>query len=342
MVGCLFRDLRTLRKLGRVASPQTRGTIRCPVEQAHELRAQSGGPVESDVPESEEVKDGSPCRGDSPALWERRRFPCGEPEGGGTPPPPVQGLREDREGGDRARDSPTRGRTAESADKPPPREPADSKAEVSALAGGRRYLQFRKAHPKAEIWLLAGLTPRAAKALAKACILSLADLRERSKEEILALRGLGHAQLRKCERLLGHELPSRPNYWVSKGLPGLAAASLGRAGLRTIGDLEGMTREQLHFLPGVGEVVLRHCEELLGHAIPSVAPYWIEQGFGPRLARALARAGLRDIRQVRELKTAELRRIGLTKANLSSVLGILPRRGASNQEDKGISDARPL
>jgi hypothetical protein len=295
-----------------------------------------------DAPESEEVKDGSPSREDASALWERGRFPRGEPGGGGSPPPPVQRLREDREGDDRARDSSSRGRVAESVDDPPPCAPVGPKPEVNALAGGRRYLRFRKAYPEAEIWLLAGLTPRAAKALAKAGIFSLAALQERSKEEILALRGLGHAQLRKCERLLGHELPSRPNYWVAKGLPGLAAASLGRAGLQTIDDLEGMTREQLLFLPGIGEVVLRHCERLLGHAIPSVAPYWIEQGFGLRIARALARTGLRDIRQVRELKMAELRRIGLTKANLSSVPGILPRRGAPNLEDKGISDARPF
>jgi hypothetical protein len=290
MLSCLFRDLDTLRRFLSVASPETQTTIRSLERQAYQLSKREGGPVEPDAPESREAKDEPPCRGDAPSIWTRRGFPCGKPGGSGTSSPQVPGLRADREAGDEAGISPARGRGAEPAADSPPGEPPGLRPRRNSSPRGPRFLQFRMTHPETEIWILAGLIPRAAKALVEAGIRSPEDLRKRFREEVLALRGLGLEQLKRCERILGQELPTRTaDYWTANGVHYNTARSLIKAGLHSIEDIEGMTREQLLFISGVGEIAIRHLERLRGgRPVPSYEDYWRKQGFDPKSAIRLS------------------------------------------------------
>ena len=323
MLGFLFRDLDALRMFLSVASPETKTAIRSLERQAYHLREREGGPVEPDAPESRETKDEPPCRGDAPALWTRPGFPCGEPGGSGTPSPRVHGLRAAREAGDAAGISPARGRGAEPAADPPPGEPAGLRPGRRSSPRGPRFLQFRMTHPETEIWILAGLIPRAAKALVEAGIRSPEDLRKRFREEVLALRGLGVEQLKRCERILGQQLPTRTaDYWTANGVHYNTAKALIKAGLHSIEDIEGMTREQLLFISGVGEITIRHLERLRGgRPVPSYEDHWRKQGFDPKSAIRLSRAGICNLDELRRKSPAELRRIRLTEQEISTWLG---------------------
>ena len=179
-----------------------------------------------------------------------------------------------------------------------------------------RFVRFRRTYPETEVWIRAGLTPRAAKALVEAGIRTLEDLRNCSREEVLALRGLGVEQLRKCEHALGQHLPTRrADYWTANGLHSKAARALLSAGLHSIEDIEGMTREQLLFIPSVGEVAIRHLERLRGgQPVPSYEDYWKTQGFDSRSALRLSRAGIRNLDELRTKSPAELRTIPISSA----------------------------
>lgn len=172
-----------------------------------------------------------------------------------------------------------------------------------------RYGRFRRTHPETEVWIRAGLIPRAAKALVKAGIRTPEDLRKCCREEVLALRGLGLEQLKRCERALGQQLPTRtPDYWTANGVHCNTAKALISAGLRSIEDIGRMTREQLLFIPCVGEVAIRHLERLRGgRPVPSYEDYWKTQGFDSKSALRLSRAGIRNLDELRTKRPAELR-----------------------------------
>jgi hypothetical protein len=184
-----------------------------------------------------------------------------------------------------------------------------------------RYIEFRRTYPETEVWIRAGLIPRAAKALVEAGIRTPEDLRKCCREDVLALRGLGLEQLRKCEQILGQQLPTRrADYWTANGVHCKAAKALISAGLHSIEDMEGMTREQLLFLPCVGEVAIRHLERLRGgRPLPSYEDYWRNQGFDPKSAIRLSRAGICNLDELRKKSPAELRRI--TQQEIEAWLG---------------------
>jgi hypothetical protein len=191
-----------------------------------------------------------------------------------------------------------------------------------------RFVQFRRKHPETEIWIRAGLIPRAAKALVEAGIRSPEDLRKRCREEILALRGLGLGQLKRCERILGQQLPTRTaDYWTANGVHLNTARALISAGFHSIEDIEGMTREQLLFIAGVGEVAIRHFERLReGRPVPSYEDYWRKQGFDPKSALRLSRAGICNLDELRKTSPAELRKIKLTEQEIVRVMADMSER----------------
>jgi Helix-hairpin-helix domain len=259
MLGYLSRDLEELRMLLPVAPSETKAAILTFSAEMRKLQERLGRPVDMETPGTGEAKDEPPYHGDAPTLRTRRGLPQREPRGGDTPPPQVRGLREGCKECDAAGTSPSGGRRAEPADDPPlggsPR--AFVKLSGNPAPRGPRYTQFQKTYPDTEVWIQAGLIPRAAKALVEAGIRSPEDLRERCREEVLAIRGLGLGQLEKCERLLGRKLPRATDYWTANGLHLNTAKVLARAGLLSITDVEGMTREQILFIAGIGEVAIR-------------------------------------------------------------------------------------
>lgn len=117
-------------------------------------------------------------------------------------------------------------------------------------------------------WNRQGLLPRAARALSEAGHRSLEDLQGKSREELLALRGLGELGLRRLEALLGSPIPSRAAYWLERGLTLRAANVLARESIETLEDLGKLTREQLLSFNGAGSSTLRQCERLLGRRLP--------------------------------------------------------------------------
>ena len=144
---------------------------------------------------------------------------------------------------------------------------------------------FAERFPEAVYWLDLGLPPKAAKELVQTGCLSLADLAGKSREEILAIRGLGKPSLRRLEDCRGLPFPScKPApggrrrkrkarargtkvaekwpgaaYWRDLGLPPKPAKELARAGFRSLADLQGKTRKDLRAIPGVVE----DCRRLL-------------------------------------------------------------------------------
>ncbi len=93
-------------------------------------------------------------------------------------------------------------------------------------------------------------------------------MRERSREDLLALWGVGENSLARLETLLGREIPSRAAYWRERGLPGGVARVLVREGIASIADLGRLTRRQFLSFRGLGAHALRRCEKLLGRRLP--------------------------------------------------------------------------
>jgi DNA-directed RNA polymerase alpha subunit len=108
--------------------------------------------------------------------------------------------------------------------------------------------------------------------LSQAGIGSLEDLRKASREGLLALRGIGAVALDCLEELLGRKIPSRAEYWLSRGLATGVANALVREGIHTLDDLGKLTREQLLSFRGIGYFAFRACERLLGRRLP-LKPY---------------------------------------------------------------------
>lgn len=126
----------------------------------------------------------------------------------------------------------------------------------------------KKVAPAEAFWDRQGLYPRAARALSEAGYRSLEGLRRTSREELIALPGLGERALRRLEALLGSPIPSRAVYWIERGLPLRTANVLVREGIRTLEDLGRLTREELLSFGGIGYRSLRQCERLLGRPLP--------------------------------------------------------------------------
>jgi len=119
------------------------------------------------------------------------------------------------------------------------------------------------------IWLRHGIPSMAARALHQAGLHTPADLKTQTRDDLLALRGIGPLTLARLEDLLGREIPSRAAGWLAQGLAVPIANALVRAGLHTLADLEHLSREQFLSLRGLGRYALTQCQKLLGHRLPS-------------------------------------------------------------------------
>lgn len=134
---------------------------------------------------------------------------------------------------------------------------------------GREIPSSKPADPVVSFWRSRGVPARVAKALSKAGIGSLEDLVQRTSEEIVALRGVGEAGLRRLEAVAGRVIPSRTAYWLQRGLSAWLAHALVRAGLHSVEAVERLTREEFLARPGLGTVSLGHCERRLRIKLPS-------------------------------------------------------------------------
>jgi hypothetical protein len=131
--------------------------------------------------------------------------------------------------------------------------------------------------------LIVGLVPQSAKALAGAGFRSLRDLGATTREQLLAIPGVGPRALEVLEEILGRPLPRRrkprkpsphkgrvwpEDVWRKRGLPQPAAVTFALAGM-TLERLATLSREELLAMTGVGVGTLEVCELMLGHTLPS-------------------------------------------------------------------------
>jgi hypothetical protein len=190
-----------------------------------------------------------------------------------------------------------------------------------------------------------GLQPKPALALARAGYRSLADLEGAMREELLGIPGVGPTSLDLIEELLGQPLaregkkrkasPAAPwpeHLWRKRGLATEAAITFVQMGM-TMERLKSMTREELLGLRGVGLATVHACELIIGREIPSrkrADPgevFWRQQGFGPRAARALSRAGIRSPEDLREwTREGLLALLGFGDAALARLEAALGRK----------------
>jgi hypothetical protein len=134
---------------------------------------------------------------------------------------------------------------------------------------GKPIPSRRPADPVAAFWRDRGIPAKAAKSLSQAGIASPEDLAGCSREDLLSLPRVGNSALRRLEKILGTRIPSRIADWQRRGLSLYVTHALLRAGLRTLEDLDSLTRDQFLALPGLGLYALDQCEKLLGRKLPS-------------------------------------------------------------------------
>lgn len=121
-----------------------------------------------------------------------------------------------------------------------------------------------------------------------------------TRQDLLRIQRIGPRSLQVCERLLGRPLPvEQPNaeirYWLSRGLQHRSARALVRAGISSLPDLAGKSREELQGLTGVGAGVIARLEELLGCPLPLRSRYWMELGLSKILSRKLVHARIYSV-----------------------------------------------
>jgi hypothetical protein len=179
-------------------------------------------------------------------------------------------------------------------------------------------LPARRPGPAVELWRSHGFRHAAAAALSQAGIHSLEDLAGSDRDRLESLRGIGLAELRRCETLLGRPLPPRRDYWIERGLSSRFASRLIAAGIHTLEDLARLTRDEFLLCPDLAATALEKCEALLGRRLhPSPVKQWQLRGCKRPLARKLGGAGLRTADDLRQTGDEALIAAGLTRAELS-------------------------
>jgi DNA repair protein RadC len=124
--------------------------------------------------------------------------------------------------------------------------------------------------------------------------MTLERLRSISREELLALPGVGRETVKACELMIGAPISSRKidpveAFWREQGIFPLPARALWQAGIASLADLRPLCRDDLLAVPGVSEVTLARLEALLGYTVPSRADYWLRRGLPLGFANVLAR-----------------------------------------------------
>jgi len=134
---------------------------------------------------------------------------------------------------------------------------------------GQAIPASRPSDPVAASWRSRGIPAKAAKALSQAGIGSAEDLARWSREDLLALPRVSANVLRRLQKILGSDIPSKTEDWRRRGLSLYIAHALLRAGIHTLEDLQALSRDRFLALPGLGAYALGRCEKLLGHQLPS-------------------------------------------------------------------------
>jgi hypothetical protein len=211
---------------------------------------------------------------------------------------------------------------------------------------------FAERFPQAVYWLNLRLRPKAAKALVQAGCLTLADLADKSREEMLAIPGVGKGSLGALEEGRGRRFPPRrhsfrprrrsrmgarrkptatgdpgANYWLDLGLSNKAAKVLARAGFQSVDDLQGKARQDLLAVPGVGEETLAHCERRLGLRFATPVQELLDRGIPLQVANGLVRAGFDSYEKVERLTREQfLAHPGLGEKGMRQLETVLGRQ----------------
>jgi DNA-directed RNA polymerase alpha subunit len=178
---------------------------------------------------------------------------------------------------------------------------------------------FLERHPEALYWLEQGLRPNVAKALVKAGYRTLADLAGKFREDLVSIRGLGKRSMAQLEALLGSAIPSRTADLAAHGIHPLVRHALDRAGIRSMGELALLTREQFLSMPGFGETGLRHCKRALGRPLDSPVEGLQREGLRPFAANQLAAHGVRSVQEIAGRSDAELKLVGLRADDIAFI-----------------------
>jgi len=187
------------------------------------------------------------------------------------------------------------------------------------------YARFLLRNPEARYWLDLGLKPRPARALCDARVFNLEQLSMLSREDFISIPGTSEVTLAICERALGRPLKSWRQYWIDRGLDGLATGVLLRARIQSVAQLKAMAREEVLALSGMGRLLLESIEQALGFRLtPTPQGYWMEQGFYRATASKLVRAGILTLKQLAK-RRARLGKFGLNALELHMVEVVLRR-----------------
>ena len=131
--------------------------------------------------------------------------------------------------------------------------------------------------------MIVGLVPQSANALAGAGYCGLLDLANATREQLLAIRGVGPKAVVVLEEILNRPLPRRgkprkaaptprrvwpEDVWRKRGLPPSAAVAFAVEGI-TLERLSTISREELLAIRGVGKGAIEVCELMIGHKLPS-------------------------------------------------------------------------
>lgn len=309
MLSALLRDLRPFERLELdLLDPREATLLKELYEAAKELRgnlgrAKASKPAASPRKKRETPTNGTPSRRTASTLRAAGGDESREPGHRHASASGVPGVRKQDPRGDQSPNSRRgpRKRAGQGDRQVPPADALSRQAgprEPSSRGGVEDLLSITRPLTRTE-WRQLGFYAYAAKFL-EASQLTLSDLKKMTRRDLLGIQGIGPKALKVCERLLGRPLPvEQPadgvKYWLARGLQHRAGRALVRAGISSIADLGGKSREELQALWGVGATVLARLEELLGRQLPFRSHYWMDLGLTPVLSRRLVHAGIYSV-----------------------------------------------
>ncbi len=140
--------------------------------------------------------------------------------------------------------------------------------------------------PAARFWVEAGVGLGPAGKLVRAGFPSLESLAGVSRDELLAIPGVGIVTVQLCERLLGRRLPSVIDGWQAQGFSGTAAASLAKAGIESVEALARLTDQEISAF-GLRSPDRQLCQDLLGRRLQGPKPPAAPATVDPKVERSL-------------------------------------------------------
>ncbi len=145
--------------------------------------------------------------------------------------------------------------------------------------------------PAARFWVEAGVGLGPAGKLVRAGFPGLESLAEASRDDLLAIPGVGILTVEICERLLGRRLPSLIGDWQARGFSPKGAAVLAEAGIDSLEALARLTDEE------IGAIALRHPDRQLFKNLRGPRPQGAEPPAAPAKADPELERSLRKLHQ---------------------------------------------